>query len=287
MTTNSVLGSNTLESSFNDTEADYFFIKSILREYNTALPCKILKADNTKFRFDVQPLLNYLDTNSRAIPAPILYNIPLCCTVGGTAGIIVEPQVGDVVLVVFIQRDWENLKRLLLEQQTGQSVNPNTSRVMKLQDGLIVAMIKSQNPPIYVKVVADKIELHRGQSTVTLNDSGITLKQGSISEVQLTNSNILAKVGATQVDLTSSSIIATTTTATINATTVNITGTGSVNLVSSGVVNTTAPAINMAGVVTITGSLNVVGVSTLNGIVFGTHVHLKGGGSVTEPPQNP
>lgn len=164
---------------------NYIFDQKMLN-INTMLPCKIIAI--TGSTFTIQPLNNIIRANGSPIAQPLIYNIPASITMGGTAGIIIEYIVGDVVLVGFCQRDITTIKQSWLMS------NPSTFRKFNLADGIIINKLSNVAPNIYIKITADGIVLNAPSLPVTVNAATVALGTGAANKVLLEGVPLTANI---------------------------------------------------------------------------------------------
>lgn len=169
-----------------------------LNKVNTLLPCQIVTIYEGN-RYDVTPLLNNLTVTGEPVDPPTIYNVPALQTMGGNAGIIIEFQEGDTVLVGFAQRNIAAVKKNWTTQ------NPSSLRKFSLSDGIILANLSNNLPTIYVKVTPAGIEvtapslpLTVNSQTATINTTGDTVINAS-GDVDITGTNVT--ITSTDVDI--------------------------------------------------------------------------------------
>lgn len=168
-----------------------FAINRRLMDVNTMLLCEVLAVNGTKLR--VKSLLNYLDTKGNPIDPPIIYDVPTMMIVGGNAGVIIEYQIGDNVVVGFCQRDISGVK------STQNRQNPSTYRKFSLSDGIVLGKFSNILPTVYVKVTNNGVEI-KGPDIKIISDGTATVQAQTANieadEVNLGNNataNVLVK----------------------------------------------------------------------------------------------
>ncbi len=199
-----ILGQTQTNTDFTELQSLQFIIEQMIRNINTVLPCKITKADNTKFIYSVLPLINYLGSNNKPITPPIIYNVVASHVFGANAGIITEFAVDDIVLVAFCQRDIT-----IFKNTKGQQSNPPTSRIYDLADGIILFAIKfNQINDNYIKILQNEINIKKGNTEITLNGTTAVVKNG-INTITINNDNIVINTSTVTINASESVTVTT------------------------------------------------------------------------------
>lgn len=191
---------------FNKANEQQYIIDQSLMNLNTILLCEIELVNNNN-SFDVRSLINYLDNSKKPITPPLLFNLPKLEIRGGIAGVIVEPIVGDKVIVGFAQRDISAIKKHLSRQ------NPASLRKFSAMDGIILGIISNTPPSIYVKITSDGVTIDAVNKPITVQTTGDTLIKASNAKIEATTlATIKAPIIKLEgiVEVTSSMTIATT-----------------------------------------------------------------------------
>lgn len=172
----------TLNSSVRTSDANtlQYVFDQILFDINTMLPCEIINVNGD--RYDVQSLINNLDSVGNPITPPILYNLPAMVEMGGYAGFITEYKKGDKVAVGFCQRD------LSVVQKDWSRQNPPSYRKHSLSDGIIIKRVSNTPPTIYIKVTDSGITIEGNNTPINVHTTG----NASITanEVDINSNNI-------------------------------------------------------------------------------------------------
>lgn len=159
---------------------------------------------------DVQPLVQQVDGLGNTVNLPTVYHVPYLRLQGGTNAIILDPQVGDLGIAVFADRDISAVK-------SNKKVSPPGSRRSNdLADALYLGGILNGVPQQYVQfnddgitvnspsnvtaqigtdsdaarivMDGDGIVLSFGGNSITINDDGI-----AVSGPQTNDSSITAQ----------------------------------------------------------------------------------------------
>lgn len=150
---------------FNKANEIQYAIDQSMMNINTILICdiEIVNADKS---CDVRSVINLIDNSGNPITPNIIFNIPKIEIRGGIAGIIVEPIVGDKVVVSFCQRDISSIKKHLTRQ------NPASYRKFSLMDGIILGVISNTPPSIYVKITSTGVKIDARDQPIELITTG-------------------------------------------------------------------------------------------------------------------
>jgi Phage protein Gp138 N-terminal domain len=125
-------------------------------------------ADIAAGSVDVQILVNQVDGAGNATPHGIIHNVPYYRLQGGANAIIIDPQVGDIGLAVFADRDISSVK-----VNKAQS-NPGSSRRFSAADALYLGGYLNGVPNQIVEFNAAGITV-TSPTKVTINAPNIAL----------------------------------------------------------------------------------------------------------------
>jgi hypothetical protein len=242
----------TFGSKFNATQ---FQIQQLLSQVRTAIPVQVQSCTNdgglAPFGFvNVLPLINQVDGQMNMTSHGIIHKVPYCRLQGGANAIIIDPQAGDIGIMIVADRDISTLIN------TQAQANPATFRQFDLSDGMYIGGILNAQPTQYIQ----------------FNDSGITIFSPNNITAQTTG-NVTVIAGG-NADVTASESAA------VTAPTITLTGTTTVDgtLTVTGMVSMEANA-------SVTGSMMNNGVD-----IGSTHAHpvdnIQGGDDSVEtgPP---
>lgn len=132
---------------------------------------------------DVQPLVQQIDGAGNTVNLPPVYNVPYLRIQGGTNAVILDPQVGDLGICLFADRDISAVK------STKAMAAPGSNRSSNLSDGLYLGGILNGVPQQYVQ----------------FNSSGITVLSPNFVTVKAPNmklDGVVEVTGATTFDST-------------------------------------------------------------------------------------
>lgn len=153
----------------NDYNSLIFIIRQQLLGLNTAEIVRVetINEDNT---LDVLPLLNLADAQGTFQNSSVIFNIPYIKIQGGKNLIDIKPEVGDIGIVIYCQRDISNILTSKIQS------NPASNRSYSCSDGIYIASIMSlnQQPENFIKVNAAGINI-TSKTNVTINATGATV----------------------------------------------------------------------------------------------------------------
>lgn len=102
---------------------------------------------------DLQPLVHQTDGAGNVTALPAVYGVPYVRLQGGSNAVILDPQVGDLGIALFGDRD------LSAVVSTKKAAAPGSSRRNSLADALYIGGILNGTPQQYVRFSAGGIEL--------------------------------------------------------------------------------------------------------------------------------
>ena len=155
---------------------------------------------------DVQPLVHLINGNKDIMPNARLSNLPVFRLQSGNNAVIIDPEVGDIGIVVFASRDISSVKVNAIADKNKAASQPGSFRRYSLSDGLYIGGVLNTTPTQYIRYN---------------NTDGITIH----SPVKITiNAPEVVVQGTTKVTVTSPDVaIVASTKMTINAPTLGIT----------------------------------------------------------------
>ena len=117
---------------------------------------------------DCQVMVKMLDGAGNATSHITAMKFPYLRLQGGKNAIIMDPQVGDLGIAVFANRDISSVKK------TKKEANPGSYRQFDLADGMYLGGILNDTPEQYVQ----------------FNDQGITIKDKNDNKIEMTSDGI-------------------------------------------------------------------------------------------------
>jgi len=194
-----------------DYNAQAFVIQQHMRRMNTSTLVKVVNVTNagdlSPVGFvDIQPLVDLVDGDNNRIPHGVIYKCPYFRLQGGANAIILDPQVGDIGIALFADRDISSVIA-----NKGQAA-PGSARRFDMADGMYIGGCLNGTPTQYVRFSSSGIELN------------------SPTQIKLVAPDV--RMDATTIEINaSSSVTVTTPTWTLNGNQVNngnVTSTGTV-----------------------------------------------------------
>lgn len=102
---------------------------------------------------DVQIMLNQIDAAGNSMPHGIVNNVPYFRLQGGANAVIIDPQVGDIGMATFADRDISSVK-------ANRAIsNPGSKRRADIADGLYTGGFLNGVPTQYVRFTDGGIEV--------------------------------------------------------------------------------------------------------------------------------
>lgn len=151
------------QSTANAYNADQFSIDQLKGQVSTATLVKVTKVSNTPGELkkvgtlSAQPLVNQVDGYGNATPHGVVHNLSYFRYGGGKNAIIIDPEVGDIGVAVFCDRDISSVKA------NQGAANPGSRRRHDMADGIFFGIPVSakgkETPEQYVRFTADGIEM--------------------------------------------------------------------------------------------------------------------------------
>lgn len=168
-------------------EAISFLIRNILAGINTAKLVQVKAVTNSSGVaavgfVDVQPLVAMLDGAGNAVPHGTIHRCPYLRMQGGANAIILDPQVGDIGVAVFADRD------ISAAAANRAPSNPGSFRQFDAADGMYLGGLLNGVPTQYVQFNAAGITIDSPTAisliapTVTLSTTGaVTITSASLT----------------------------------------------------------------------------------------------------------
>jgi hypothetical protein len=146
---------NSASSEYN---AMSFLVQQIINGRNIATLVKIMGVTSAgglalAGTVDVLPLVNQLDGNGNAVAHGTVNDIPYYRMQGGANAVIMDPQVGDIGICVFADRDISSVRA------NKAAANPGSFRRSDMADGLYLGGVLNGVPNQYMMFTEDGIKL--------------------------------------------------------------------------------------------------------------------------------
>lgn len=152
---------------------DMYIINNLIANIHTMMPVKILSVTVPPDslapigRCEVLPLVQQIDGSNNVYPMGKIINVPYLRVQGGANAIVIDPQVGDVGLCGFCERDISIVKR------TGELSAPDTRRKYDINSAVYMFTMMSGTPTQYIHFKASGIDI---KTTGDLNINGLIIK---------------------------------------------------------------------------------------------------------------
>lgn len=148
--------SNTAATSYG---AFAFMIRSMLARVHTSTLVKVMAVTNdggvSPVGFvDVLPLVNQVDGFGVAIPHGTIYKCPYLRLQGGGNAVILDPQVGDIGVALFAERDISSVAA------NKALANPGSKRRFDMADAIYQGGLLNGDPTQYIQFSAAGITIH-------------------------------------------------------------------------------------------------------------------------------
>ena len=152
---------------------DMYIINNLIANIHTMMPAKILSVTIPPDslapigRCEVLPLVQQIDGSNNVYPMGKIINVPYLRVQGGSNAIVIDPQVGDVGLCGFCERDISIVKR------TGELSAPDTRRKYDINSAVYMFTMMSGAPTQYIHFKTSGIDI---KTTGDLNINGLIIK---------------------------------------------------------------------------------------------------------------
>lgn len=152
---------------------DMYIINNLIANIHTMMPVKILSVTVPSDilapigRCEVLPLVQQIDGSNNVYPMGKIINVPYLRVQGGSNAIVIDPQVGDVGLCGFCERDISIVKR------TGELSAPDTRRKYDINSAVYMFTMMSETPTQYIHFKSSGIDI---KTTGDLNINGLIIK---------------------------------------------------------------------------------------------------------------
>lgn len=151
---------------------DMYIINNLIANIHTMMPVKILSVTVPPDslapigRCEVLPLVQQIDGSNNVYPMGKIINVPYLRVQGGSNAIVIDPQVGDVGLCGFCERDISIVKR------TGELSAPDTRRKYDINSAVYMFTMMSGTPTQYIHFKSSGIDI---KSTGIVNINGLNI----------------------------------------------------------------------------------------------------------------
>ncbi len=135
-----------------------FLVRSLISKMSSSAPVEVISVTNDGGvspigYVAIRPLVQQIDGDGNVIDHGIIYNVPYMRIQGGSNAVILDPQVGDIGIAIFCDKDISAVKA------TGAAAPPGSARRFAMSDAVYLQSILSSAPSQYVRFSAAGIEL--------------------------------------------------------------------------------------------------------------------------------
>lgn len=143
-------------------------VKSLIGNAHTSMLVQVLSVDSSNFSCSIKPLTMLIDAQNNAYERGVINNIPFFRLQGGINGIICDPQVGDIGLAVFCERDISMVKRNKVQSP------PSSKRQYDLNDAVYIGGFLNNTPQQYIQFTDTGINI---KTIGDVNINGMVIKK--------------------------------------------------------------------------------------------------------------
>jgi hypothetical protein len=144
-------GTRTAESGSSNYNATTYIIRQIMAGRSHVALVKVMAVEGDLL--DVQPTVNQLDADGNAIPHGTISGIPFMTLQAGLNAVTMIPEVGDIGLCLFADRDISAVKA------NKDISNPGSMRQSDMADGLYIGGFLNKTPTQFIDFSADGIRI--------------------------------------------------------------------------------------------------------------------------------
>ena len=160
------VGAQDPASDLTDLHSLTFLARQLIALISTATLVQVQKVTNTPGqvapigRVDVLPLVNQVDGLGNATPHEVVGGLPYSRLAGGGNAILMDPEQGDIGLVMFAGSD---ISSVLAKSPAGNKgnaqANPGSRRRHDMQDGVYVSLTRGPAPGTYIAFTSPGITI--------------------------------------------------------------------------------------------------------------------------------
>lgn len=128
----------------------------------TAIPAIVISVDYSTLTCSVQPKVKHQNPSSEELEdLPIIQDVPIACQKSGDSVLLMPPEVGDTILILFTKYALDNLLK------DSQTADPNNVRRFSINDCIVVGGLHTS---------IDSIPAVASGETLLYNQSGAFIK---------------------------------------------------------------------------------------------------------------
>jgi hypothetical protein len=158
-----------------------FLIAQMIARLNVATVVKIVAVDDpggaaAAGTVDVQPMVNQLDGSLTMLAHGTIYALPYMRLQGGSNAFVVVPQVGDLGIALFADRDISSVKT------AKDQANPGSLRRFDMADGMYLGGMLNGAPSRFVRIDDSGVTI-TGVENVTINGQTVVVNASTSATV--------------------------------------------------------------------------------------------------------
>jgi hypothetical protein len=182
-----------------DVNKQNFVVRSLLSGVRTSLPVQVMAVTNDGGvspigYVDIQPLVGQIDGSGNVTPHGVIRNVPYMRIQGGANAIILDPEVDDIGVAVFCDRDISTVKG------SGGAAGPGSRRKHNLSDAIYLYTVIGGPPAQYVLFNAEGISVVSPTAVNVTAPTATVTTTGAVSVTAGTEASVTApsiSLGAT------------------------------------------------------------------------------------------
>ena len=143
-------------------------VKSLIGNAHTSAIVSVLSVDSQNTLCSIKPLTMLIDAQKNAYERGVINDVPFYRLQGGINAIICGPQVGDIGLAVFCERDISMVKRNKVQSP------PSSKRQYDLNDAVYIGGFLNNSPQQYIQFTETGINI---KTLGDVNINGMVIKK--------------------------------------------------------------------------------------------------------------
>lgn len=191
-------GAETAHSASTSFNSLHFLAQQVVNKVSTATLVKIVKVSNEPGHLgpigtvDVLPLVNQVDGWGNATKHQTIHKLSYNRYHGGRNAVIIDPEVGDIGLAVFADRDISSVKA------KQDQANPGSMRRFDMADGIYTGRTlqkEGENPEQYIRFFKtggnQGVQIRdKNGNDFLLNQDGVTITDKSGNRIVMSSAGI-------------------------------------------------------------------------------------------------
>ncbi|MCK5217562.1 MAG: hypothetical protein KAJ93_07220 [Methanosarcinales archaeon] len=147
----------------------------------TAIPAKVVSINYSTLTCSVQPKVKLQNTSSEELEdLPIVQDVPIACQKSGDSVLLMPPEVGDTILIMFTKYALDNL---LKDYQTSY---PNNIRRFSINDCIVVGGLHTSIDTVPTIASEETMLYHKSGAYIKIDSDGdITIHGKTVNFTKL------------------------------------------------------------------------------------------------------